>query len=84
MACKMGEGTVDDALKALILVIKENIKARRFARYEWSLRCLRPWRRHPRCHRQVRDQRRGCCYLQASLLSARTLLCRSLLLTPAT
>ena len=34
MSCKMGEGTVDDALKALILVIKENIKVRRFARYE--------------------------------------------------
>lgn len=34
MSCKMGEGTVDDALKALILVIKENIKIRRFARYE--------------------------------------------------
>ncbi|MDD6320136.1 MAG: translation elongation factor Ts [Oscillospiraceae bacterium] len=34
MACKMGEGTVDDALKALILVIKENIKVRRFAFYE--------------------------------------------------
>ena len=34
MACKMGEGTVDDVLKALILVIKENIKVRRFARYE--------------------------------------------------
>ena len=34
MACQMGEGTVDDALKALILVIKENIKIRRFARYE--------------------------------------------------
>ena len=34
MACKMGEGTVDDALKALILVIKENIKVRRFTRYE--------------------------------------------------
>ena len=34
MACKMGEGTVDDALKALILVIKENIKVRRFARYD--------------------------------------------------
>ena len=34
MAYKMGEGTVDDALKALILVIKENIKVRRFARYE--------------------------------------------------
>ena len=34
MACKMGDGTVDDALKALILVIKENIKIRRFARYE--------------------------------------------------
>ena len=46
MACKMGDGTVDDALKALILVIKENIKVRRFARYEGPLRCLRPWRRH--------------------------------------
>ena len=34
MGCKMGEGTVDDALKALILVIKENIKVRRFAYYE--------------------------------------------------
>ena len=34
MSCKIGEGTVDDALKALILVIKENIKVRRFARYE--------------------------------------------------
>ncbi|HIX17611.1 MAG TPA: translation elongation factor Ts [Candidatus Gemmiger faecavium] len=34
MSCKMGDGTVDDALKALILVIKENIKVRRFARYE--------------------------------------------------
>lgn len=34
MAAKMGEGTVDDALKALILVIKENIKVRRFARYD--------------------------------------------------
>lgn len=34
MACTMGEGTVDDALKNLILVIKENIKVRRFARYE--------------------------------------------------
>lgn len=34
MNCKMGEGTVDDGLKQLILVIKENIKVRRFARYE--------------------------------------------------
>ena len=34
MGCKMGEGTVDDSLKALILVIKENIKVRRFARYD--------------------------------------------------
>ena len=34
MGCKMGEGTVDEALKALILVIKENIKIRRFVRYE--------------------------------------------------
>ena len=34
MGCKMGEGTVDEALKQLILVIKENIKVRRFVRYE--------------------------------------------------
>ena len=34
MACPMGAGTVDDELKALILVIKENIKVRRFAIYE--------------------------------------------------
>ena len=34
MVCKMDDGTVDDALKALILVIKENIKVRRFARYD--------------------------------------------------
>ena len=34
MSCKMGEGSVDDALKQLILVIKENIKVRRFVRYE--------------------------------------------------
>ena len=34
MNCKMGEGTVDDGLKQLILVIKENIKGRRFVRYE--------------------------------------------------
>ena len=52
MACKMGDGTVDDALKALILVIKENIKVRRFARYEGHcaayvrVRCLRQGHRH--------------------------------------
>ena len=34
MGCKMGERTVDEALKSLILVIKENIKVRRFTRYE--------------------------------------------------
>ena len=35
MACKTENGeTVDEALKNLILVIKENIKVRRFARYE--------------------------------------------------
>lgn len=34
MSSKMGEGTVDEALKQLILVIKENIKVRRFVRYE--------------------------------------------------
>ena len=34
MNCKMGDETVDEALKNLILVIKENIKVRRFVRYE--------------------------------------------------
>ena len=35
MACKTENGeTVDEALKNLILVIKENIKVRRFTRYE--------------------------------------------------
>ena len=35
MACKTENGeTVDEALKNLILVIKENIKVRRFARYD--------------------------------------------------
>ena len=34
MNCKMGDGTVTDALNGLILVIKENIKVRRFVRYE--------------------------------------------------
>ena len=35
MACKTENGeTVDEALKNLILVIKENIKVRRFVRYE--------------------------------------------------
>ena len=34
MNCKMGDDTVDQALKELILVIKENIKVRRFVRYE--------------------------------------------------
>ena len=61
MACKMGEGTVDDALKALILVIKGEHQGSPLCPLRGSLRCLRPWRRHPRCHRQVRDQRRGCC-----------------------
>ena len=34
MNCKMGDGTVTDALNGLILIIKENIKVRRFVRYE--------------------------------------------------
>ena len=34
MNCKMGDETVDQALKELILVFKENIKVRRFVRYE--------------------------------------------------
>ena len=34
LACKMGNGTVEDALKEKILVIGENIKIRRFERME--------------------------------------------------
>ena len=34
LACKLGEGTVEDALKEKILVIGENIKIRRFTRFE--------------------------------------------------
>jgi len=34
MACKMGEGTVESSLTELIQRIKENIKVRRFARYD--------------------------------------------------
>ena len=34
MGCKMGDTTVQGALNDLILVIKENIKVRRFVRYE--------------------------------------------------
>jgi elongation factor Ts len=34
LACKMGEGTVADALQEKILVIGENIKIRRFDRFE--------------------------------------------------
>lgn len=34
LACKLGEGTVEDALKEKILVIGENIKIRRFERME--------------------------------------------------
>ena len=34
LACKMGDDTVEAALKEKILVIGENIKIRRFARYE--------------------------------------------------
>ena len=34
LACKMGEGTVEAALQDKILVIGENIKIRRFERYE--------------------------------------------------
>ena len=50
MACKTESGeTVDEALKNLILVIKENIKIRRFVRY------IRPRRRHPRHSGQLRD-----------------------------
>ena len=55
MNCKMGEGTVDDALKQLILVIKENIKVRRFVPLRGPLRRLRPWRRHSRRPGQLRD-----------------------------
>ena len=74
MACKTESGeTVDEALKNLILVIKENIKVRRFVRYEgvcsayvhgggtqasWSTS------RPPTASSQgrVRCIRQGCCH----------------------
>ena len=34
LACKMGDGTVEAALQEKVLVIGENIKIRRFERYE--------------------------------------------------
>ena len=59
MACKTETGeTVDEALKNLILVIKENIKIRRFVRYEGVCSALRPRRRHPRHPGQLRDHQR--------------------------
>ena len=75
MACKTESGeTVDEALKNLILVIKENIKVRRFVRYEGVCSAyvhgggthgiLVNFRDHQR-HRgqgRVRCIRQGCCH----------------------
>ena len=81
MACKMGDGTVDDALKALILVIKENIKVRRFARYEGHCASMAA---APTASSSSSRPLTTSLPSPSSLPSARTLLCRSLLLTPAT
>ncbi len=84
MACKTEAGeTVDEALKNLILVIKENIKIRRFVRYEGV------------CSAYVHgggthgilvnfETTNDIDARTSSLLTARTSPCRSQLLTPAT
>lgn len=83
MACKMGDGTVDDALKALILVIKENIKVRRFARYEATALPM-SMAAAPTASSSSSRPLTTSLPSPSSLLSARTSPCRSLLLTPAT
>ena len=83
MACKMGDGTVDDALKALILVIKENIKVRRFARYE-ATALPTSMAAAPTASSSSSRPLTTSLPSQSSLPSARTSPCRSLLLTPAT
>ncbi len=83
MNCKMGDETVDEALKELILVIKENIKVRRFVRYEGV------------CSAYVHgggthgilvnfETSNGIDARTSSLHTARMLPCRSQLPTPAT
>ena len=78
MACKTEAGeTVDEALKNLILVIKENIKVRRFTRYESTAAA-------PTAFWSTSRPPTTSTLRMSSLLTARTSLCRSLLLTPAT
>ena len=52
LACKAAgtDMTVDALLKEKILTIGENIKIRRFARYEGVVDLLYPWRRQNRCY----------------------------------
>ena len=83
MACKMGDGTVDDALKALILVIKENIKVRRFARYE-ATALPTSMAAAPTASSSSSRPLTTSLPSPSSPPSARTSPCRSLLLTPAT
>ena len=58
MACKTESGeTVDEALKNLILVIKE-YQGSPFRPLRGRLLCIRPRRRHPRHSGQLRDHQR--------------------------
>ena len=84
MACKTEAGeTVDEALKNLILVIKENIKVRRFTRYEASA-LHTSTAAAPTAFWSTSRPPTTSMQRTSSLLTARTSLCRSLLLTPAT
>ena len=83
MGCKMGEGTVDEALKALILVIKENIKVRRFASYE-AIAPLTFTAAAPTALSLSSIPPMKLLLSRSSLSLARILQCRSLLQTRAT
>lgn len=83
MGCKMGEGTVDEALKALILVIKENIKVRRLL----PMRAIAPLTftaAAPTALSLSSIPPMKLLLSRSSLSLARILQCRSLLQTRAT
>ena len=83
MACKMGDGTVDDALKALILVIKENIKVRRLPAMG-ATALPTSMAAAPTASSSSSRPLTTSLPSPSSPPSARTSPCRSLLLTPAT
>ena len=82
MNCKMGDETVDQALKELILVIKENIKVRRFTRYEASA-LHTSTAAAPTASWSTSRPPTASTQRTSSLLMARISPCRSLLQTPA-